>query len=210
MSYNNADEEFEFSEENAVSLEDEPIVYEHNEPPKKPTFRTFPPAIRRSIEKFVVFLLIFNISAIFLFVSIGLNLYLFGLVAIVDLIVGGLAFAMYLSGKDDDIITFEGYVYNTLEHGIKGLNKSYTLVLYNEDTEKFLCIAYAKYIEPATPVTVYMSKSTSITMSDNGPMAESYLTVKFSKPLDDEALTEAMDNGNATISDYLEDNNEEE
>ena len=207
-------EEISFSEENAIPLEDCYDIYaepdyvpepERREEDKTPKFKTFPPAIRRSIEKLCLFLFFINTIAVFLFIKMGFNLYLFGILAFLDLFVGGLAVTMYLSGKNDEIITFEGYVYNTLERGIAGLNKSYILVLYNEDSDKYLCVNYSKYIDPETPVLLYMSKSANITMSDNGPMIENYLAIKFSKVIKNDELNEAMEDGKATVSDYLED-----
>lgn len=105
-------------------------------------------------------------------------------------------------GAYDRLLAFEGMVYSCSEHGIKGINKTYTVTLYNEEQDKFLSFNYIKPVSLALPATLYLNKNTKITLGSNGPTVDSYVTVKFS-PKFDEKLNEELEQGVATADKYL-------
>lgn len=105
-------------------------------------------------------------------------------------------------GAYDRLLAFEGMVYSCSEHGIKGINKTYTVTLYNEEQDKFLSFNYIKPVSLALPATLYLNKNTKITLGSNGPTVDSYVAVKFS-PKFDEKLNEELEQGVATADEYL-------
>lgn len=105
-------------------------------------------------------------------------------------------------GAYDRLLAFEGMVYSCSEHGIKGINKTYTVTLYNEEQDKFLSFNYIKPVSLALPATLYLNKNTKITLGSNGPTVDSYVAVKFS-PKFDEKLNEELEQGVATADKYL-------
>ena len=105
-------------------------------------------------------------------------------------------------GAYDRLLAFEGMVYSCSEHGIKGINKTYTVTLYNEEQDKFLSFNYIKPVSLALPATLYLNKNTKITLGSNGPTVDSYVAVKFS-PKFDEKLNEGLEQGVATADKYL-------
>lgn len=105
-------------------------------------------------------------------------------------------------GAYDRLLAFEGMVYSCSEHGIKGINKTYTVTLYNEEQDKFLSFNYIKPVSLALPATLYLNKNTKITLDSNGPTVDSYVAVKFS-PKFDEKLNEELEQGVATADKYL-------
>lgn len=105
-------------------------------------------------------------------------------------------------GAYDRLLAFEGMVYSCSEHGIKGINKTYTVTLYNEEQDKFLSFNYIKPVSLALPATLYLNKNTKITLGSNGPTVDSYVAVKIS-PKFDEKLNEELEQGVATADKYL-------
>lgn len=105
-------------------------------------------------------------------------------------------------GAYDRLLTFEGMVYSCSEHGIKGINKTYTVTLYNEEQDKFLSFNYIKPVSLASPATLYLNKDTKITLGPNGPTVDAYVAVKFSPKFDDK-LSEELEQGVATADKYL-------
>ena len=105
-------------------------------------------------------------------------------------------------GAYDRLLAFEGMVYSCSEHGIKGINKTYTVTLYNEEQDKFLSFNYIKPVSLALPATLYLNKNTKITLGSNGPTVDSYVAVKFS-PKFDEKLNEELEQCVATADKYL-------
>ena len=105
-------------------------------------------------------------------------------------------------GAYDRLLAFEVMVYSCSEHGIKGINKTYTVTLYNEEQDKFLSFNYIKPVSLALPATLYLNKNTKITLGSNGPTVDSYVAVKFS-PKFDEKLNEELEQGVATADKYL-------
>lgn len=189
---------------NTSSEKDDYIVVPDEElgSPEKIEYNKFPSVIKKYITVNIA-ILAASFGIEFFFITKGW-LTLWGGVAflLIQLFFGFKILGYKNIGAYDRLLAFEGMVYSCSEHGIKGINKTYTVTLYNEEQDKFLSFNYIKPVSLALPATLYLNKNTKITLGSNGPTVDSYVAVKFS-PKFDEKLNEELEQGVATADKYL-------
>ena len=165
-------------------------------------YKMIPAAVRKHIEHIALFAAIITAFTVAVFILITFNFFLLLVMIGIDMFCIAAAYQAYACGMSNEVTTFDGMVYSCVEHGLKGLNKHFTITIYNEEADKFLSFNYHKKVNIGSPIILYLDKKAKISMGENGPEIDSFITVKFSQKLED-GTNDSLEKGEETIEDYL-------